>query len=81
MFIWLFGWPVLTSSSLPEPSSSHCGLVGVDRYLMKTSTITTFKEAHFIKELKFSVSPVVRVVVEPRDPANLPKLLEGKYLQ
>lgn len=27
--------------------------------------------------MKFSVSPVVRVAVEPRNPADLPKLVEG----
>jgi hypothetical protein len=27
------------------------------------------------------VSPVVRVAVEPKNPADLPKLVEGKYLQ
>lgn len=27
--------------------------------------------------MKFSVSPVVRVAVEPKNPAELPKLVEG----
>lgn len=27
--------------------------------------------------MKFSVSPVVRVAVEPKNPADLPKLVEG----
>merc|ERR1712013_477810 len=54
-----------------------CGLVGVDQFLVKTGTITTFKEAHNMKVMKFSVSPVVRVAVEPKNPADLPKLVEG----
>merc|ERR1712215_59599 len=33
------------------------GLVGVDQFLVKTGTITTFKEAHNMKVMKFSVSP------------------------
>jgi len=33
--------------------------------------------AHNIKVMKFSVSPVVRVAVEPKNPADLPKLVEG----
>merc|ERR1711971_587771 len=37
----------------------------------------TFKEAHNMKQMKFSVSPVVRVAVEPRNAADLPKLVEG----
>lgn len=56
-----------------------CGLVGVDQFLVKTGTITTFKDAHNMKVMKFSVSPVVRVAVEPKNPADLPKLVEGKF--
>jgi len=59
------------------PAGNICGLVGVDQFLVKTGTITTMKEAHNMKQMKFSVSPVVRVAVEPRNPADLPKLVEG----
>lgn len=52
-------------------------MVGVDQFLVKTGTITTFKDAHNMKVMKFSVSPVVRVAVEPKNPADLPKLVEG----
>jgi elongation factor 2 len=60
------------------PCGNICGLVGVDQFLVKTGTITTFKEAHNLKVMKFSVSPVVRVAVEPMNAADLPKLVEGK---
>ncbi|QQP53382.1 Uncharacterized protein FKW44_005849 [Caligus rogercresseyi] len=59
------------------PCGNICGLVGVDQFLVKTGTITTFKEAHNLKVMKFSVSPVVRVAVEPKNPSDLPKLVEG----
>jgi len=59
------------------PAGNICGLVGVDQFLVKTGTITTSKEAHNMKQMKFSVSPVVRVAVEPKNPADLPKLVEG----
>jgi elongation factor 2 len=59
------------------PCGNICGLVGVDQFLVKTGTITTFKDAHNLKVMKFSVSPVVRVAVEPKNPADLPKLVEG----
>merc|ERR1712218_115125 len=59
------------------PAGNICGLVGVDQFLVKTGTITTLKEAHNMKVMKFSVSPVVRVAVEPKNPADLPKLVEG----
>lgn len=59
------------------PCGNICGLVGVDQFLIKTGTLTTFEQAHNMKMMKFSVSPVVRVAVEPKDPQHLPKLVEG----
>jgi len=59
------------------PCGNICGLVGVDQFLIKTGTISTFKDAHNMRVMKFSVSPVVRVAVEPKNPADLPKLVEG----
>jgi len=59
------------------PCGNICGLVGVDQFLVKTGTLTTFEQAHNMKQMKFSVSPVVRVAVEPKDPQQLPKLVEG----
>merc|ERR1719427_2262356 len=59
------------------PCGNICGLVGVDQYLVKTGTLTTLETAHNMKQMKFSVSPVVRVAVEPKDPQHLPKLVEG----
>jgi len=59
------------------PAGNICGLVGVDQFLVKTGTLTTFKDAHNMKVMKFSVSPVVRVAVEPKNPQDLPKLVEG----
>jgi len=59
------------------PAGNICGLVGVDQFLVKTGTITTFKDAHNMRVMKFSVSPVVRVAVEAKNPGDLPKLVEG----
>jgi elongation factor 2 len=59
------------------PCGNIVGLVGVDQYLVKTGTITTYDQAHNMKVMKFSVSPVVRVAVEAKNPADLPKLVEG----
>merc|ERR1712241_1355544 len=59
------------------PCGNICSLVGVDQFLVKTGTITTCKDAHNLKVMKFSVSPVVKVAVEPKNPAELPKLVEG----
>merc|ERR1712042_148612 len=59
------------------PCGNICGLVGVDQYLVKTGTLSTSATAHNMKQMKFSVSPVVRVAVEAKNPADLPKLVEG----
>jgi len=59
------------------PAGNTCALVGVDQYLLKTGTICTEDDAHTIKTMKFSVSPVVRCAVEPKSAADLPKLVEG----
>lgn len=59
------------------PCGNICGLVGVDQYLIKTGTLSTYKEAHNFRTMKFSVSPVVRVAVECKNPSDLPKLVEG----
>uniref|UniRef100_A0A8C9YC76 Eukaryotic translation elongation factor 2b n=1 Tax=Sander lucioperca TaxID=283035 RepID=A0A8C9YC76_SANLU len=59
------------------PCGNIVGLVGVDQFLVKTGTITTYEHAHNLRVMKFSVSPVVRVAVEAKNPADLPKLVEG----
>jgi len=60
------------------PCGNVCGLVGVDKYIIKTATITDEGcEAHPLKDMKYSVSPVVRVAVEAKNPQDLPKLVEG----
>merc|ERR1712178_137131 len=52
-------------------------LVGVDQYILKSGTITTIEDAHNITAMKYSVSPVVKVAVKPKDGKDLPKLVEG----
>merc|ERR1712232_573667 len=59
------------------PCGNTVGLVGVDQYILKSGTISNNVNAHNIKVMKFSVSPVVRVAVEPKNPSELPKLVEG----
>ena len=59
------------------PAGNTVGLVGVDQYLLKTGTISDHEDAHNIRTMKYSVSPVVRVAVKPKNAADLPKLVEG----
>lgn len=59
------------------PCGNTVGLIGVDQYIMKTGTITDHPDAHTIKNMKYSVSPVVRVAVQCKNAADLPKLVDG----
>lgn len=59
------------------PCGNTGALVGVDKYLTKTGTITDSEESHNIRVMKYSVSPVVRVAIQPKNAADLPKLIEG----
>ena len=53
------------------------GIVGVDKYITKQGTISDNEEAHSIRSMKYSISPVVRVTVQPRNAIDLPMIVEG----
>ncbi len=59
------------------PCGNTCSLVGVDQYLIKQGTISTSTSACIIRSMNYSVSPVVRVAVNVKNPADLPKLVDG----
>ena len=59
------------------PCGNTCALVGVDEAILKQGTISTSAQAHTIRSMKYSVSPVVRVAVNAKNPADLPKLVSG----
>jgi len=59
------------------PCGNTVALVGVDQYLLKSGTITTIETAHNIADMKYSVSPVVKVAVKVKDGKDLPRLVEG----
>ena len=69
-----------TVEYIPDvPCGNTVALAGIDQYLMKTGTISDAEhpEAHSIRAMKYSVSPVVRVAVKPANPGDLPKLVDG----
>lgn len=67
-----------TVEYIPDvPCGNTVGMVGIDAYLLKTGTLSDNEEAHNIRVMKYSVSPVVRVAVEPKNAQDLPKLVEG----
>lgn len=61
------------------PCGNIIGLSGIDQFLVKSGTLTDqdCADAFPFKAMKFSVSPVVRVAVAPKNAADLPKLVEG----
>jgi len=59
------------------PCGNTVALVGIDGYILKSGTLTTLETAHNITAMKYSVSPVVKVAVRPKDGKDLPKLVEG----
>lgn len=62
------------------PCGNTIGILGIEQYLLKTGTIVDRPNAFPIADMRFSVSPVVRVAVEPKRPADLPKLIEALRL-
>lgn len=61
------------------PCGNVAGLVGIDKFMVKSGTLTDDEndDAYPLRDMKYSVSPVVRVAVEPKNAADLPKLVEG----
>jgi elongation factor 2 len=67
-----------TVEQIPDvPCGNTVALVGVDQYLLKSGTITDIDDAHNIADMKYSVSPVVKVAVKVKDGKDLPKLVDG----
>merc|ERR1712066_694531 len=59
------------------PCGNTVALVGVDAFLTKSGTLTTIEDSHNIADMKYSVSPVVKVSVKGKDGKDLPKMVEG----
>jgi len=57
------------------PAGNVCGLVGIDQFLLKSGTLTTSVTMYPFHTMKFSVAAVVQVAVEPKNAADLPKLV------
>ena len=61
------------------PCGNTVGLIGIDQFLTKTGTISDNESACTIRCMKYSVSPVVRVAISPKNPADLPKLIASEF--
>lgn len=62
------------------PAGSWVLLGGVDSSIVKTATITQQKwkeDAYIFRPLRFPTTAVLKVAVEPVNPSELPKMLDG----
>merc|ERR1712087_766794 len=54
-----------------------CVLMDIDQFLLKSGTLASLETTHPFHATNFSVAAVVKVAVEPKNAADLPKLVEG----
>ena len=61
------------------PCGNTVALSGIDEYIVKTGTVTSanIKNSFPIRSMKYSVSPVFRVAVKPKNAADLKKVIDG----
>ena len=64
------------------PAGSWVLIEGIDQAIVKTSTITDLKssdaeELYIFRPLKFNTQSVIKIAVEPVNPSELPKMLDG----
>jgi len=66
------------TENVPEvPCGNTVGISGLDKILIKSGSISTSELAHPIAPMKFSVAPVVRRAVTPKNTAQLKKFTDA----
>lgn len=62
------------------PAGNWVLIEGIDQPIVKTATITDVSgndEVHIFRPLKFNTNSVMKIAVEPVNPSELPKMLDG----
>ncbi|XP_060078669.1 116 kDa U5 small nuclear ribonucleoprotein component-like [Ylistrum balloti] len=62
------------------PAGNWVLIEGIDQPIVKTATITDVsghEEVHIFRPLKFNTNSVMKIAVEPVNPSELPKMLDG----
>ncbi|CAE1317545.1 EFTUD2 [Acanthosepion pharaonis] len=62
------------------PAGNWILIEGIDQSIVKTSTITEVsgpEEIYIFRPIKFNTSSVIKIAVEPVNPSELPKMLDG----
>ena len=54
-----------------------CGIAGLGNVVLKTATLSSVRQALSLDSLRSMVFPLVRVAVEPEDPQDMEKLVNG----
>jgi len=62
------------------PAGNLFGILGLGDIILKTATISTTLDCPSFGQLHFEVSPILRVALEPKNPAQMPQLVEGLKL-
>lgn len=62
------------------PAGNWVLIEGIDQCIVKTSTITEAKnteDLYIFRPLKFNTQSIIKIAVEPVNPSELPKMLDG----
>ncbi|KAH3744087.1 elongation factor 2 [Pelomyxa schiedti] len=59
------------------PCGSVIGIIGLDPFLLESGTISDSEEANRIMDMKLCLTPTVKVKIEAKNYADLPRLVEG----
>jgi ribosome assembly protein 1 len=59
------------------PAGNIVGIIGLDRYVQKTGTMSTSYFCPPMRSITFQAKPILRVAVEPIRPQDLPALEKG----
>jgi len=59
------------------PAGNLCAVSGIDQFILKRATVAGSKDAFPLRKPTMSVSPVVRIALQPRSAADLPKMVEA----
>merc|ERR1719160_58107 len=59
------------------PAGNICAVSGIDQYIKKRATLAGSLDQYPCRRINFTVSPVVRISVEPKVTKELPKMVIG----
>lgn len=62
------------------PAGNWVLIEGIDQSVVKTSTITSTKtrdDLYIFRPLRFNTQSIIKIAVEPVNPSELPKMLDG----